>query len=72
MKRLHVLILLIVLLVLALFALRVDNKVASPPQSSQNAPISAPDAPPSGSAGREEQVVGTTGLPHAPGGGERP
>lgn len=72
MKRLHLLILLIVLLVLALYALRVDNRLASTPPSSQSAPIGAPDAPPSGAAGREEQAVGTTGLPHAPGGTERP
>lgn len=76
MKRLHLVILLVVLLVLVLFTLRLNDR--PPPQESTKpgsgtvvAPT-APDAPPSGNLGREDHGVGTTSLPRAPAPLERP
>lgn len=78
MKRVHLVILLVVLLVLvlALFALTLNDRPL-PPESmtkpgGDTATPTAPDAPPSGRLGREDQGIGTAGLPRAPAPLERP
>jgi len=78
-KRVHLvvlsIVLLIVLLVLALFALRSNHRPTSHqtgPSAIQKEFPTAPDAPPGGSAGREDPGIGTSSLPRAPASLERP
>jgi hypothetical protein len=78
MKRIHLLILIVVAIVLALFALRVSERADLPPTTRPTSPgTGANEVPPSesrpaGSIGREDQDVGTTSLPRAPRSLERP
>ena len=80
MKRAHWVILVVVAIVLALFALRLNEKadvlpapvtLPSPPMESP-AEKQAREQRPGASIGREDPGIGTTSLPRAPGTLERP
>ena len=75
MKRVHLVVLLVALIVLALFAVRLNDRPAphqAGPSAIQKEFPTAPDAPPGGSAGREDPGIGTSSLPRAPASLERP
>ena len=79
MRRIHWVIVLAVALVLALFALRLNEKAELPPSATTRPePGERPGVPPpsesrpAGSIGREDHGIGTTTLPRAPGSLERP
>lgn len=79
MKRLHLLILIVVAVVLALVALRLNEKADLPPSATKPASRAetSNSTPPSeqrpdGSVAREDPGVGTTALPRGAGSLERP
>ena len=79
MTRMHLLILLAVAIVLALFALRLNEKAELPPSATTRpvpgegtSAVPPSESRPAGSIGREDPAVGTTSLPRGPGSLERP
>ncbi len=76
MKRTHWVVLVAVLLALALFALKLNDKPLAPESrqepGSRTVVPTAPDAPPSQSLGREDHGIGTTSLPRVPAPLEQP
>lgn len=79
MRRIHLLILIVVAIVLALVALRLNEQADLRPTTSVRQRTEEPskaDPPseqrPAGSVGREDPGVGTTALPRGPGSLERP
>lgn len=79
MRRIHLLILIVVAIVLALVALRLNEQADLRPTTSDRRLKEQPpkaESPseqrPAGSVGREDPGVGTTALPRGPGSLERP